>query len=310
MKYLAAILFTFTLLFSAAPAYAADATFFGPVIPAECNCEGEGVTSAPGWGCVLQVLQNSLNLAISLSVILAVLYIVYSGFLFVVSAGNPSAREGAKTRILNVVVGIVVLLSAWLIVDFIMKKLYVESDDFGPWNAILQSESGTSYCIQQSAGPAPLPGLVGEPIQRGGGTTGTAGCPTCVSLSALGLSCKSSNSCTLDPAVARKVASLKENFSGSWRVTEAYPPEYAGHTNQCHNNGTCIDAGFTGNTGYTAVNIKAFADAATRAGLRPVFETASCALRDEARGKGVTAFCSSDRGYGAITGNHFSVYGN
>ena len=297
------------LTFTAVPVFAAEATFFGPIIAPECNCEADGTISAPDWGCVLQTVQNTINLAISLSVIIATLFIVYTGFMFVASAGNPRTREQAKTRLMNVVVGMLVVLSAWLVVDFIMKTLYGEEGKFGPWNAILQGE-GDDMCIKQAEPPPPLPAVTAVPGQTTGGTggvTGSSGCPTCVSLSALGISCKTASSCTLDPRVAQRVVNLKNNFNGTWTVTEAYPPTVR-HTNPCHNQGTCLDLGFRGSTTYNAANIKALSDAAGRSGFRAVFETGSCSLRDAARAQGVEAFCSSDRGYGHIRGNHFSLY--
>jgi hypothetical protein len=165
------ILASFTLavaLFSwGAPAYAAEATFFGPLVSPECNCEVDGVVTAPDWGCVMQTIQNTINLTISLSIIIATLFILYTGFMFVASAGNPRTREQAKTRLMNVVVGIVVVLSAWLIVDFVMKTLYGEEGKFGPWNSILQSTESDDQCFKVSEAPSPLGPL--PPMEGGGG---------------------------------------------------------------------------------------------------------------------------------------------
>ena len=152
---------SFTLLvalFAWSPTFAAEATFFGPLVSEECNCEVNGVVTAPDWGCVLQTMQNTINLTISLSVIIATLYFVYTGFMFVASAGNPRSREQAKTRLMNVIVGMVVVLSAWLIVDFVMKTLYGEGEDalFGPWNSILQSTESDDRCFEVSEAPTPL----------------------------------------------------------------------------------------------------------------------------------------------------------
>jgi len=298
-------------LFMWTPVLAAEATFFGPIVPPECNCDAEGISSAPDWGCVMQTIQNAINFTISMSVIIATIFIIYTGFMFVASAGNPHTREAAKTRLVNVVVGMLVVLAAWLIVDFIMKTLYNEGE-FGPWNAILQND-GAELCFQPREAPPPLPGVTANPgnwTGTGGGTnlTGAQNCPDCVSLSALGLTCKSSNSCTADPRVAPRLVDLETRFAGSWRITEAYPPTVA-HTNACHRQGTCVDAGFTGSTSYSVDNVRAFVQAANAAGFRAVFETSSCSLRDSVRAAGIQdAFCSGDRGYGHITGNHFSLY--
>lgn len=186
--------YTFTLLFISALvlpqfAFAAEAKFFGPLIPDECHCEGQvdpnggTLTTAPGWGCVLQVVQNGINLAISLGVIIATLFFVYAGFVWMTSGGNPGKIEQGRTMILNVIIGLVVLLSAWLIVDFIMKTLYNDSGEFGPWNAIL---SGGSACLV-ARNPTPLTdGAVeiitssGEVFESGATSgTGTGGGGNC-----------------------------------------------------------------------------------------------------------------------------------
>jgi len=166
--------------------YAAGGTFFGPIVPngtngqPDCNClsvispnTGESVPSAPDWGCIMQTVQNTVNFAITLGMIIAILYIVYSGFLFVMSAGNPSSREAAKTRITNVVIGLVVMLGAWLVIDFVMKRLYGESGLYGPWNAIL-TEDGKPHCLQVAKPPTPLAGVEGQ-APLGPSTTGGTG---------------------------------------------------------------------------------------------------------------------------------------
>lgn len=180
MKYLTKYLFTFLFLSTLILpqfAYAAEAHFFGPLIPDECNCEGQvnpaggTITTAPGWGCVLQVVQNGINLAISLGVIIATLFFAYAGFVWMTSGGNPGKIEQGRTMILNVIIGLVVLLSAWLIVDFIMKTLYNDSGEFGPWNAIL---SGGSACLVAKI-PTPITDGVVEIVTSDGGTTGGTG---------------------------------------------------------------------------------------------------------------------------------------
>lgn len=171
------------LFVSYAPlASAAGGTFFGPIVPngtngqPDCNClsvqapSGQMIPSAPDWGCIMQTVQNTVNFAITLGMIIAILYIVYSGFLFVMSAGNPSSREAAKTRLTNVVIGFVVVLAAWLVVDFVMKRLYGESGEWGPWNAIL-AEDGKPHCLQVAKPPKALPSIVGQ-APPGPSTTG------------------------------------------------------------------------------------------------------------------------------------------
>lgn len=182
MKTLATVFVGFLAFFSfAAPVLAADAVFFGPIVPngtngqPNCNCPG----SAPDYGCVLQTIQNTINITITFAFILMLFYIGLAGFQLVLSGGSAEAKSAAKKRLLNTVFGILVVLSAWLIVDFVMKTLYGPDGKFGPWNAILTADSSEDMCLKQVANPPPLPGVEGGTLPpTTGPSTGTgANCP-------------------------------------------------------------------------------------------------------------------------------------
>jgi len=287
-------------------AHAAAIPFFGPIIPQE----GTQAVCAAGLGMLITVINNIIRLLITLAIVfVAPLMIAYSGFLLVVSQGDSGKRTEARKILTNTIVGIVIALAGWLIVDALMAVLYNRnasvpgtSTVLGTWSQLITS-GGELPCldVRGSVAPsvAPPPTVV----------VAVPGCPTCVSLVDKGLTCKVSSSCTLDPTVANRLVTLKNNFSGTWTITEAFPPT-ATHSNPCHANGTCVDAGFRGNTVYTATNIGEFTTDARSANLRPVFETVSCSLRDQARALGVTAYCKTDQGYSHITGDHFSLYAN
>jgi hypothetical protein len=263
-------------------------------------------TCAAGWGGLILTIGNLVQFAIALGILITVLMAAYAGFLWVLNPTNPENRSKGRSILINAIIGLVLTLAAWLIVNTVLTAL--GAGDIASNTSVLGGGSG-SPCI--------LPGAT-APGGGGSGGLGTAPttpsapvgkCTSCVSLATYGVTCKSG--CTLDSSVAPKIGQLNKTFNGQWRVTEAYPPApQVQHKNACHYNGTCIDAAFTGNTTYTTGNIVSFANAAKSSGLRPVFETTDCNLRNQARQAGVDAFCSSDNGYGGITGNHFSVYGN
>ncbi|USN92226.1 MAG: lytic transglycosylase domain-containing protein [Candidatus Nomurabacteria bacterium] len=62
-----------------------------------------------------------------LMVVFAVL-IVVAGFKLVTSGGNPGAKEDAKNMIANAIIGIIIVLAAWLMVDTVMKGLLIGGD--------------------------------------------------------------------------------------------------------------------------------------------------------------------------------------
>ena len=300
-------LLAFLLLLAPLPALAQ----FGPIVPDVCR------TCPCGFGGVLAIIQNVINFIIAISIIIATIIIAWAGGLYMLSATNPESRSLANKMLINAVVGLCIVLSAWLIVDFVMKTLYNSNSEFGPWNSILIGGSGNSCIVSKKTKPLFKGDITAVPGQGGGtgtggtGSTGTAACPLCVSLTSLGLSCKSESSCTLNRGVASGLVTLKEEFDGEWTITEAYPPTPGvTHKNPCHANGMCVDVGFRGNTTYTIDNIIKFELAIRKTGLYTIFETEDCAFRDEVKRRYTRAFCKSDPGYEHIRGNHFSVYAN
>lgn len=180
--FIAALFFSVALFAMPASAYAANATFLGPIVPVECHCsdqkapDGSPLATAPDYGCVLQVVQNSINFAVSIGVLLFVIYLTYTGFMLVVSGGSPGAREQGRTRLLNVVVGMAVLLGAWLMVDFVMKTLYNNDVHFGPWNAVLAGKSDKSdMCIVAKEPKSLTTGTLALLIAKPGGTSAGGG---------------------------------------------------------------------------------------------------------------------------------------
>lgn len=133
-------------LFAPLGASAATTDFFGELFPTECKCEG----SAPEWGCVMIVLQNLINLGISVGVLIFVLVAAFAGILWMTSPMNPRNREMGRSMLLNAVVGLVIALSSWLLVDFVMKALYNPGAGFGPWNSILDGNADKKCLVPRN----------------------------------------------------------------------------------------------------------------------------------------------------------------
>ena len=121
--------------------------FFGPIVPQVCQ------VCACGWGGFFQIIQNLLSLGVTLSVFFAVLLFAYAGFLFVTNPANSHNIESAKATITNAIIGLIVVLGAWMIVNTIMNALY--NGSFGPWSSII---SGTPNCLQFGPAPTAIPG--------------------------------------------------------------------------------------------------------------------------------------------------------
>lgn len=124
------------------------------LVPEASELDSDCDFGAPlGFGGVLQLIQNVMNAAISFGVVISVLVIAFAGILWILTPTNPENHSQAKKVLTNAVIGLLIILSAWLVVDFVMKLLYnPNANNFGPWNEIL---TGGDICIT-AASSTPL----------------------------------------------------------------------------------------------------------------------------------------------------------
>jgi TRAP-type C4-dicarboxylate transport system permease small subunit len=65
---------------------------------------------------------NILNVVYSFAGIICVLIIIVAGYLYVTSAGNASQTKRAKDAILGAVVGLVIIIMAFTITQFVIGR--------------------------------------------------------------------------------------------------------------------------------------------------------------------------------------------
>jgi Type IV secretion system pilin len=107
-----------------------SSTFAAGLVP----CGGAGEDSC-GFCHILQLIDNVFTwLGMALGLV-AVLVIIFGGLVLVTSLGNASAKVYAKKTIANYLVGYVIFLAAWMIVDFILSIL-VDSETQSFWEVI------------------------------------------------------------------------------------------------------------------------------------------------------------------------------
>lgn len=58
-----------------------------------------------------------------IAAIVAVVYVVYGGFRYITSQGEPEGAKSARDTILNALIGVVIAIAAASIVSFIMQRL-------------------------------------------------------------------------------------------------------------------------------------------------------------------------------------------
>ncbi len=99
------------------------------------SCTGEAGDEC-GWCELIQLIDNVINWLFTFFVLAAVMMLMYTGFKMVVSQGSSEAMGEAKGMLTNLVIGFVIFISAWLIVDTILKMTIDPASDFGPWNEL------------------------------------------------------------------------------------------------------------------------------------------------------------------------------
>lgn len=74
---------------------------------------------------------NIINIALGVIGIILVALILYAGFLWMTSAGEADKVEKAKKIIINAVIGLVIILSAWAITRFVIERLLQATQEGG-----------------------------------------------------------------------------------------------------------------------------------------------------------------------------------
>lgn len=79
-------------------------------------CKGKGESLSEGF------VKPTINIILWVVGVAAVIVIIVAGLKYVTSSGNPSAVSSAKTTILYAVIGLVIAVTAYAIVNFVLKS--------------------------------------------------------------------------------------------------------------------------------------------------------------------------------------------
>lgn len=64
-----------------------------------------------------------VRIAFGLAGIIALIYLIYSGYLFMISLGNPDAVAKAKSKLLLTLLGLVIIIVAYVFVALILNNI-------------------------------------------------------------------------------------------------------------------------------------------------------------------------------------------
>ena len=215
-----------------------------------------------------QYLEWLYKFALAAAAFLAVLMIVIGGIQMIVGGASETARSDGKKRIEQAIWGLLLAITAWLVLysinpDLVKTGLTIPgiTIEAPATNTVLEGNSKI------------LTGSFNDPPIKQGICGGD------------------SKNCTLDNNLLNKTKNLNAKLmndigQSKWQVTEAYPPTYT-HESQCHNDGTCFDANFTNTSYATSDNITKFQNDASASGLKAVYEVKDKATYDSLKNSGI-----------------------
>lgn len=278
----------------------------------------------------IQLGNNILNWLFGIVFVIFGVIMVVAGFNLVTSGGNRSKLDDAKQKLSNALIGVLIMFSAWLLVDTLLKAalptdsggnavVQLGQRNFGPWNQISCAGGQRQY---EPVAPGAASGGGGGGT-NGGGTSGSGDCLDCVSYGAnegldLGNGntmpfnanpCNGETTCYVNGVMVNRLSGMGDETEG-WQISEAWPPygytesDPSGiHASSCHGTATCIDVSFVDrNSQPTNAEILAFQNAARANGLTVVYESSDSQRVADLRAAGIQAATVN------VNREHFSVY--
>lgn len=97
-------------------------------------CSGTNCTACH----LLDMIQTIVFWLATVFTIIAIGIVMYAGFKLATSGGNMTAKDAAKALMINGLIGLVIVLAGWFIVDTIMKILLNDGSgiNYGMWHEV------------------------------------------------------------------------------------------------------------------------------------------------------------------------------
>ena len=97
------------------------AAFVVPVVAQAVSFEDPSQSLGLGTADLKSTVINIINWVLGLLGIIAVVMIIYAGFQWLTAGGNEDKVSSAKKIISAAVVGLIIILLAWAIVNFVLR---------------------------------------------------------------------------------------------------------------------------------------------------------------------------------------------
>lgn len=134
-RYTILALTTLIVLGAFLPMVAQGQGFPAPIVPKECA--GPDAATKCTLCSLTQLARNLLNFAIFLAIVMSAVLFAWAGIRYLTAQGNAGVAAAARKTLVNVFLGLLLILCAWLLVNTLMS-IMVRKDFSGllPWNQL------------------------------------------------------------------------------------------------------------------------------------------------------------------------------
>ena len=108
---------------------------------------GGQITTAP---ILPDYVKYIFNFSIGIAGLIAFLMLVYGGFRYLTSAGNPSAMSDANSQIFASLIGLIVILGVWLLLTTINPQLIVLNPELKESGLVIGETPGVYLCAGEN----------------------------------------------------------------------------------------------------------------------------------------------------------------
>ncbi len=89
----------------------------------QSSCQGTGVRCQDSNFDLASLFKTIINYALGIAFFVAVIYLIYGGFLYITSAGNEESAEAGKKTVINAIIGIVIIIMSYVIITVVSNTV-------------------------------------------------------------------------------------------------------------------------------------------------------------------------------------------
>jgi len=139
------------------------------VSPDVASAQAGGLVPCNGPECNLcdlaQLAENVINFFVKISFVISALLFAYAGFLFFTAGADPGKVSSARKIFTDTIVGIIIILTAWLVVNVILTVL--TGQGVNPFTSVLCEGTSRTSSKPQTTNNSPTGGTFGSGTSGG-----------------------------------------------------------------------------------------------------------------------------------------------